>query len=98
MIEADSVIDTFGGSFSFLVGLRKILSIKDFDIGLSALTGSFHAGSGIILSGDTILPINLGVIPVGVGTYVRLNVLSKSEGGITGWVDLGISLIYSFKL
>ena len=98
MIEADSVIDTFGGSFSFLVGLRKILSIKDFNIWLSALTGSFHAGSGIILSGDTILPINLGVIPVGVGTYVRLNVLSKSEGGITGWVDLGISLIYSFKL
>ena len=67
---------------------RNACSIKDFNIGLSALTGSFHAGSGIILSGDTILPINLGVIPIGIGTNVRLNVLSKDEGGFTGWVDM----------
>ena len=98
MIEADSVIETFGGSYSFLIGLRKILSILDFDIGLSALTGSFHAGGGIILSGDTILPINLGVIPVGIGTYIRLNMVTKNEEAITGWVDLGISLVYSFEL
>ena len=96
MIEADSVIATFGGSFAFLIGLYKNFTIKGFDIGLSALTGGFHAGNGVILSGDTNL--RFGVIPVGVGTYVRLNVLSKDEGGITGWVDLGISLVYSFKL
>jgi len=96
MIEADSVIATFGGSFAFLIGLYKNFTIKGFDIGLSALTGGFHAGNGVILSGDTNL--RFGAIPVGVGTHVRLNVLSKDEGGITGWVDLGISLVYSFKL
>ena len=96
MVEADSVIATFGGSFAFLIGLYKNFTIKGFDIGLSALTGGFHAGNGVILSGDTNL--RFGAIPVGVGTHVRLNVLSKDEGGITGWVDLGISLVYSFKL
>ena len=96
MIEADSVIATFGGSFAFLIGLYKNFTIKGFDIGLSALTGGFHAGNGVILSGDTNL--RFGAIPVGVGTHVRLNVLSKDEGGITGWVDLSISLVYSFKL
>ena len=95
-IEADSVIATFGGSFAFLIGLYKNFTIKGFDIGLSALTGGFHAGNGVILSGDTNL--RFGAIPVGVGTHVRLNVLSKDEGGITGWVDLSISLVYSFKL
>ena len=96
MVEADSVIATFGGTFAFLIGLYKNFTIKGFDIGLSALTGGFHAGNGVILSGDTNL--RFGAIPVGVGTHVRLNVLSKDEGGITGWVDLGISLVYSFKL
>ena len=96
MIAADSVIATFGGSLAFLIGLYKNFTIKGFDIGLSALTGGFHAGNGVILSGDTNL--RFGAIPVGVGTHVRLNVLSKDEGGITGWVDLSISLVYSFKL
>ena len=96
MVEADSVIATFGGSFAFLIGLYKNFTIKGFDIGLSALTGGFHAGNGVILSGDTNL--RFGAIPVGVGTHVRLNVLSKDEGGITGWVDLGISLEYLFEL
>ena len=96
MVETDSVIATFGGSFAFLIGLYKNFTIKGFDIGLSALTGGFHAGNGVILSGDTNL--RFGAIPVGVGTHVRLNVLSKDEGGITGWVDLSISLVYSFKL
>tara|TARA_Y100001947_G_C10308923_1_gene290740 strand:+ start:33 stop:1016 length:984 start_codon:yes stop_codon:yes gene_type:complete len=96
MVEADSVISTFGGSFAFLIGLYKNFTIKGFDIVLSALTGGFHAGNGVILSGDTNL--RFGAIPVGVGTHVRLNVLSKDEGGITGWVDLGISLVYSFKI
>ena len=82
MIEADSVIATFGGSLAFLISLYKNFTIKGFDIGLSALTGGFHAGNGVILSGDTNL--HFGAIPVGVGTHVRLNVLSKDEGGITG--------------
>jgi len=29
---------------------------------------------------------------------VRVNAITKSEGGITGWVDLGISLNYSLTL
>lgn len=98
MIESDSIIGKFGGSFSFLIGLRNNLVMRDFDIGISALAGKFHAVSGIIISGDTILPINLGSIPSGIGAYVRLNVISKDEGGYTGWVNLSIFLVYSFSL
>ena len=97
-IVADSIVSTIGGEFSFLIGLRRELVIKDNDIGISVLTGKFPAGGGIIFSGDTKIPFELGNVPVGLGTYVRVNAITKSEGGITGWVDLGISLNYSLTL
>ena len=87
----------FGGS-AFIGGLKtsiRLFKIQErwFQPYFSILTGKFHAGKGIIL--DAGIPLlKVPRSPFIINSSVRANIVQKTGGAFTGWLDYGLFIGY----
>ena len=87
----------FGGS-AFIGGLKtsiRLFKIQErwFQPYFSILTGKFHAGKGIIL--DAGIPLlKVPRSPFIINSSVRANIVQKTGGTFTGWLDYGLFIGY----
>ncbi len=93
----NSISPNFGGS-AFIGGLKtsiRLFNIKDewFQPYFSILTGKFHAGKGIIM--DVGIPLlKVPRSPLIINSSVRANMVQKTGGSFTGWLDYGLFIGY----